>query len=74
MFDVSTGLEFARRLKHELKMTSTSEELFESFLNSINNKHYIWIDQKIYAKNYINVTLKLYTIYFLWISLILVKL
>ena len=38
MFDVSTGLEFARRLKHELKMTSTSEELFESFLNSINNK------------------------------------
>ena len=38
MFDVNTGLEFARRLKHELKMTSTSEELFESFLNSINNK------------------------------------
>ena len=38
MFDVSTGLEFARRLKHELKMTSTSEDLFESFLNSINNK------------------------------------
>ncbi len=38
MFDVSTGLNFAGRLKHELKMTSTSEELFESFLNSINNK------------------------------------
>ena len=38
MFDVSTGLEFARRLKHELKMNSTSEELFEFFLNSINNK------------------------------------
>ena len=38
MFDVNTGLEFARRLKHELKITSTSEELFESFLNSINNK------------------------------------
>jgi hypothetical protein len=38
MFDVTTGLNFAGRLKHELKMTSTSEELFESFLNSINNK------------------------------------
>ena len=38
MFDVSTGLEFAGRLKHELKMTSTSEDLFESFLNSISNK------------------------------------
>ena len=38
MFDVTTGLNFAGRLKHELKMTSTSEELFKSFLNSINNK------------------------------------
>ena len=38
MFDVNTGLEFARRLKHELKMNSTSEELFESFLNTIHNK------------------------------------
>jgi len=38
MFDISTGLKFAGRIKHELKMTSTSEELFESFLNSINNK------------------------------------
>ena len=40
MFDVSTGLEFARRLKHELKMTSTSEDLFLSFLNSINDKSF----------------------------------
>ena len=38
MFDVNTGLEFAKRLKHELKMNSTSEELFESFLNTIHNK------------------------------------
>ena len=38
MFDVTTGLNFAGRLKHELKMISTSEELFQSFLNSINNK------------------------------------
>ena len=38
MLDVTTGLNFPGRLKHELKMTSTSEELFKSFLNSINNK------------------------------------
>ena len=61
MFDVSTGLEFARRLKHELKMTSTSEELFESFLNSINNKSLYMDRSKIYAKNYIYSDVKNYT-------------
>ena len=37
MFDVATGLNFAKRLKHELKMTSTSEELFKLFLKSLDN-------------------------------------
>ncbi len=38
MFDVATGLNFAKRLKHELKIASNSEDLLKTFLHSLDNK------------------------------------
>ena len=38
MFDVNVGLDLAKRLKHELKISGSSEDLFKMFLNKLNNK------------------------------------
>ena len=50
MFDVATGHNFAKRLKHELKIASNSEDLIKTFLHSLDNNLYIWIVLKNCAK------------------------
>ena len=68
MFDISTGLNFAKRIKHELKMSTTSEELYKSFLKSIDNTDIIYgyIEKFMLNVNKSQTLIELFTLKFLW--------